>query len=238
MLIVDAGPLGSVGSAERMATRNRASTVATMADPPIEPPSTELTGWAAELLHRICDPEVSAHCERSFQFAALIACAEGLVVDMEVVYIGTLLHDVGLADSLAGPDRFEARGANAARSLLLEAGMHPARVANVWDVIALHAISTLAAHKSPETSLANRGISIDVRGVGFDKLPAADVRAVLDTWPRRTFAAAFERILADEVRSNPGTARFSWLESVGVAHIEGYVAGDFLAGLRASQSFV
>lgn len=212
--------------------------VAVVTDSPIEPPTTELAGWASELLHRVCDPEITAHCERSFQFAGLIARAEGLTVDMEVVYIGTLLHDVGLADPLAGPERFEARGANAVRTLLLEAGMDPARVANVWDVIALHATSTLAAHKSPETNLANRGISIDVRGVGFDRLPTVDVRSILDTWPRVTFATAFERLLADEVRTNPSTARFSWLESVAVAHVECYVPGDFIAGLRASQSFV
>ncbi len=212
--------------------------VASVTDLPIEPPTTELAGWAADLLHRVCASEVAAHCERSFQFAGLIARAEGLTVDTEVVYIGTLLHDIGLADSLAGPDRFEARGANAMRTILLDAGMDSARVANVWDVIALHATSTLAAHKSPETSLANRGISIDVRGVGFDRLPAADVRSVLDAWPRFTFAAAFERLLAAEVRANPGTARFSWLESVAVAHVANYLPGDFLAGLRASQSFV
>jgi hypothetical protein len=193
--------------------------------------------WAEALLQRECDLEVAAHCERSFQFAGLIARAEGLTVDMEVVYIGTLLHDVGLAAAFAGPDRFEARGANVVRTLLIDAGMDPERVANVWDVIALHATSTLAAHKSPETNLANRGISIDVRGVGFEGLPPGDVRAILDGWPRATFAAAFERILADEVRANPATARFSWLESVAVAHVPGYVAGDFVAGLHASRSF-
>lgn len=212
--------------------------IMSVGDPPVGRPDTELARWANEWMHEICDPAVAAHCERSYQFVGLIAHAEQLTVDIEVVYIGTVLHDVGLAAPLAGPDRFEARGANAVRTLLLDAGMDPARIANVWDVIALHATSTLAAHKSPETYLANRGISIDVRGVGFETLPSADVRAVLDQWPRRTWAAAFERILIDEVRTNPHTARFSWLESVAVAHVPGYQPGDFLAGLHASSTFV
>ncbi len=191
---------------------------------PIDPPDTEMATRARQWLHEACDAEVAAHCERSFQFAGMIARTERLSVDYEVVYIGTVLHDVGLAPSLAGPDRFEARGANAVRATLLDAG--------------IHATSTLAAHKSPETRLANRGISIDVRGVGFETLPAVDVRAVLDAWPRLNWAAAFERILIDEVRANPQTARFSWLESVAVAHVPDYQPGDFLAGLRGSSTFV
>jgi hypothetical protein len=107
----------------------------------------------------------------------------------------------------------------------------------VWDVIALHATSTLAAHKSPETNVANRGISIDVRGVGHDHLDDSDVRAVLDRWPRAGFATAFENLLIDEVKKNPSTARFCWLESVAASSVPGYETSDFLATLRGSSPF-
>ena len=58
--------------------------------------------------------------------------------------------------------------------------MQPARAEKVWDVIALHASTAIAGHKSTETRIANRGISVDVRGVGAEVLPADSVRAVLD----------------------------------------------------------
>ena len=164
--------------------------------------------------------------------------AEAIDVDLEVLYIGTLLHDVGLAPQFAGPERFEMRGANAVRAMLLDADMAPARAENAWDVIALHASTAIAAHKSTETRIANRGISIDVRGVGAEQLPADAVRAVLDAWPRHEFPTTFSQTLIDEVRANPSVVRSSWMECIAVAHVPGFEPADFLSTLHSSQHFV
>ena len=204
----------------------------------IAPPDTTLARHARDLVHDCCEPHIAAHCERSFQFAALIARTEGVELDMEVLYIGTLLHDVGLAARFVGPDRFEMRGANAARTMLLEADMDRARAENVWDVIALHASTAIATHKSPETRLANRGISIDVRGAGADRLPPDAVRAVLNAWPRHEFPSAFSATLIDEVRANPAVIRSSWMECIAVAHVPGFEPADFLSTLHSSATFV
>ena len=204
---------------------------------PVDPPDTDLAKQARELVHTSCHPHLVAHSERSFQFAALVARTEDADVDLEVLYIGTLLHDVGLAERFAGPDRFEMRGANAARTMLLEADMEPSRAESVWDVIALHASPAIAAHKSTETRIANRGISIDVRGAGADRLPPDAVRAVLDAWPRSDFPAAFAQTLIEEVRANPTTVKSSWMESIATSHIPGFEPSDFLASLHASHHF-
>ena len=208
-----------------------------MADHLIAPTETPLAREAAALLDAECDRELAGHCRRSYQFATLIARAEAVEVDEEVLYVGTLLHDLGLAPRYDGPERFDVRGANVVRALLLDHGMERPRAENVWDVIALHATSAMAQHKSPETRIANRGISVDVRGVGADVLPTDAVRAVLDEWPRRDFPGAFTRLLVDEVRAHPDTVRFSWLESVAAAHVPGFEVADFLAVLRASGPF-
>jgi hypothetical protein len=203
----------------------------------IDPPDTDLAKVARDLVHASCELHVVAHCERSFQFAALVAGAESVEIDLEVLYIGTLLHDVGLATCFAGPERFEMRGANAVRAMLLEAGMDTARAESVWDVIALHASPAIAAHKSVETRIANRGISIDVRGAGTDRLPPDAVRAVLDTWPRSVFPSEFAQTLIDEVRANPSSVRSSWMECIAVAHVPGFEPSDFLATLQCSEHF-
>jgi hypothetical protein len=208
-----------------------------MTSAPIAAPATELALQARDLLHECCAPQVAAHCERSFQFAALVAAAEGADIDFEVVYIGTLLHDVGLAPRFASPARFEMRGANAARTMLGDAGMDPVRAETVWDIIALHASTAIAAHKSAETRIANRGISIDVRGAGAEHLPADAVRAVLDAWPRMDFPPVFSQILIDEVRANPNAVRSSWMECIAVAHVPGFEPSDFLATLHSSSHF-
>jgi hypothetical protein len=195
-----------------------------------------LAGEVRRLLDQ-CPPVVAAHSERSYQFAAAFAAGDGVELDDEVLYLGTILHDVGLSAAAEGSERFEVRGANVVRSLLLDLGMDHERVANVWDCIAMHASTPLARHKSPETRYANRGIALDVRGVGAEALDPALVRAVLDRWPRHGFAAAFEAVLADEVRAHPDTVRMSWLESVACVHVPGFAPTDFLAGLRAAESF-
>lgn len=202
----------------------------------IEPPGTVLAHDVRRLLDQ-CPPVVAAHSERSFQFAAAFAAADGVELDGEVLYLGTVLHDLGLSPAGAGGERFEVRGANVVRSLLLDHGMDRDRVANVWDCIAMHASTALARHKSAETRYANRGIALDVRGAGVGSLDPSVVRAVLERWPRHDFPAQFEAVLADEVRANSDSVRMSWLESVAVVHVPGFVATDFLAGLRASGDF-
>lgn len=205
-------------------------------DPPIVPPDTDRAKWASELIHSACDPEVAAHCQRSFQFAGLVARLEGLQPDWEVLFLGTVLHDLGLGPDFAGRDRFEMRGANHVREVLLGSGMDPGRVENVWDIIALHASTAIAAHKSRETYLSNRGISVDVRGAGIDRFPPGDVASVLAAWPRRGFVKALSQILINEVRTNPDSARHSWMESIAVRSVPGFTPTNFLDVLDASST--
>ncbi|MGH9133469.1 MAG: HD domain-containing protein [Ilumatobacteraceae bacterium] len=202
----------------------------------IDPPATAIGAEVRRLLDQ-CAPVVVAHCERSYQFAAAFAASDGVDLDGEVLYLGTMLHDIGLSPVAQGSERFEVRGANIVRALLLDHGMERSRVANVWDCIAMHASTPLARHKSPETRCANRGIALDVRGSGADALEPALVRAVLQRWPRHDFPTEFEAVLADEVRAHPDSVRMSWLESVASVHVPGFVPTDFLAGLRASERF-
>ena len=202
----------------------------------IQPPVTDLMVDVRRLLDQ-CPAIVAAHSERSYQFAAAFASADDVEVDEEVLYLGTVLHDIGLSPAAAGSERFEVRGANLVRGLLHDHGMERARIDNVWDCIAMHASTPLARHKSPETRYCNRGVALDVRGSGAEQLDAALVRAVLDTWPRQHFPAEFEQVLADEVRAHPDSVRLSWLESVATLHMPGFSSPTFLDVLRASHTF-
>ena len=202
----------------------------------INPPST-LLGAEVERLLEQQPPVVRHHCERTFQFAAAFATADGVELDHEVLYLGTVLHDVGLSPGGDQSARFEVRGANVVRTMLLDHGMESARVANVWDCIAMHASTALARHKSPETRYSNRGVSLDVRGAGAEALEPDFVRAVLDRWPRHDFVNQFPEVIRDEVRANPDTTRSSWLEPIAMETVPGFVATDFLAVIHASDAF-
>ena len=152
-------------------------------DGSIVPPDTSLAVAAHRLVSESCPAHVVAHCERSYRFAVLLARTDGIDVDDEVLYLGVLMHDLGLAPRFQTDVRFDVGGANAARDWLLEGGMEAARAEVVWDIVALHASSAIAQHKSPETAVANSGISIDVRGAAVDRLSADAVRRVLDAFP-------------------------------------------------------
>jgi hypothetical protein len=203
----------------------------------VPPPETTLAIAAHRLVSASCPAHVVAHCERSYRFAALLARVDSIDVDAEVLYLGVILHDLGLAPRFQSDARFDVGGANAARDWLLEAGMEVRRAEMVWDIVALHASSAIAQHKSPETAVANSGISIDVRGAGVARLPADAVRRVLDDFPRVGFPEAFHRTLIDEVRRSPDTVRLSWMEGMAIRHVDGYRAADFEAGLLDSSGF-
>jgi HD domain len=199
----------------------------------IQPPATALSVEIGQLLEQHA-PVVRAHCHRSYQFAAALAKADGVELDDEVLYLGTLLHDVGFSPGGDGSVRFEIRGANTVRTLLLDHGMERDRVGNVWDCIAMHASSALARHKSPETRYSSRGTSVDVRGSGAEVLDPSFVRTVLDRWPRHDFPRLFPEVLRDEVRANPESTRMSWLEPIAAAVIPGFEPTDILAVIHAS----
>jgi hypothetical protein len=91
----------------------------------IAPPAT---GFAAEVRRLLdqCSPVVAAHSERSYQFAAAFAATDGAELDDEVLYLGTVLHDIGLSPAADGDERFEVRGSGAE-------ALEPALVRRVLD---------------------------------------------------------------------------------------------------------
>src|SRR6266581_5586132 len=117
------------------------------------------------------------HCHRSFQLALLLAAAQGLHIDAEVLWAGVLLHDLGRTPTYHAPDvRFEVASANAARALVLEHGMARRRAGNVWDVAALHGTGGISDVKNPETAVGAAGIGADVTGLGLEQLDLDDHR--------------------------------------------------------------
>src|SRR5262245_37263852 len=79
-------------------------------------PDSPLIAAAIEYAQRLSEPYLFNHSMRSWLFAELIGSAKRIDYDREVVAVGTILHDIGLAADVTGPNRFEVNGANAARS--------------------------------------------------------------------------------------------------------------------------
>ena len=70
----------------------------------ISVPNTPIIADALGYAQRLSEPYLFNHAVRSWLFAISIARAKNIDYDSEVVAIGTILHDIGLTDSVTGPN--------------------------------------------------------------------------------------------------------------------------------------
>ncbi|GAB2502820.1 HD domain-containing protein [Nocardiopsis aegyptia] len=118
----------------------------------------------------------------------------GLDYDDELLFLGCVLHDVGLSPEGDGDQRFDIDGADLAARFLTEQGAAADRVEAVWDAVALHLCFDVAVRKRPEIALVTAGAGYDL-GPNGPALPdgyADRVHAV----PPRLHASA---VLYDEI---------------------------------------
>src|SRR5918996_1546535 len=133
----------------------------------IRVPDSPLIAEALEYAQKLYEPYLFNHAVRSWLFAETIGHIRGIDYDREVVAVGTLLHDIGLAASVSGANRFEVNGADAARSFIKGEGLSDRRAQLIWDLVALNSTPSLALHKEPEVAVGTMGIGLDYGGVWF-----------------------------------------------------------------------
>jgi hypothetical protein len=184
-------------------------------------PHSPLAEAAEQLLQESSPRFLVDHCHRSFELAMLIAVSGDLDLDVEALFAGVLLHDLGLTPRFHSPKvRFEVASANAARDLVRAHGMDPARADKVWDVAALHATGGIADVKSPETSVASDAIGTDVTGLGLERFNPVDIARIMATRPG--FAAPFIATIVTDLQDKPQVASSTWMTTVAADHIPGF----------------
>jgi hypothetical protein len=184
-------------------------------------PRTRLTDAVERLLRSSSPTFLVQHCQRSLQLAMLIAPAQGLEVDAEVLFVGVMLHDLGLTPAFHAPDvRFEVASANAAWALAREHGMSRRRADNVWDVAALHGTGGISRFKSPEAAVGAAGIGADVTGLGLEGFDQAEIDRIMATRPG--FARPFIDAIVTDLRDKPQVASSTWTTTIASDHIPGF----------------
>ena len=187
-------------------------------------PDSEICQKATQLVAEISPTFLCNHCIRTFLFGDLLGQRDGLKCDRELLYLGAVMHDLGLTDRFDGSQRFEVDGADAARAFVLEHGLSDEKAEIVWDAIALHTSSGIASCKQPEIALVHLGAGADVLGVQIADIPPETVEQVIDTYPRLGFNAAMTELLVSQVKRKPQTAAFTWLAEVGRSCIHGFAS--------------
>ena len=183
-------------------------------------PDTPLVREVTEYIRDVEDDLLFDHSRRVFLFGALRGRRLGLQPDLELLYVGTMFHDIGLtARYRTSTLRFEVDGANAARDFLLERGYDPAEARKVWLGIALHTTPGVPEFLDPEIALVTAGVDTDVLGIGLDELSAETVSAVTAAHPRPDFKNRILAAFNDGMKHRPGST-FGTMNDDVLAHFD------------------
>ncbi|MFJ5546275.1 HD domain-containing protein [Streptomyces sp. NPDC093225] len=173
-------------------------------------PRTELAARALRYAEEAEPPVIFRHSVRSYLFARALADHHGMKAgadfDDELMFLGCVLHDLGLSEQGNGHQRFEVDGADLAARFLREQGVDEEAVTVVWDAIALHTSEGIASRKGPEIALAHAGITVDVLGRGKELLPDGFADHVHAAFPRADLAYAITDVILRQVLDDPAKA--------------------------------
>lgn len=187
-------------------------------------PDSEICRKATQLVAAVSPKFLCNHCMRTFLFGDLLGQRDGLKCDRELLYLGAVMHDLGLTDRFDGEQRFEVDGADAARAFVLEHGLSEEKAEVVWDAIALHTSGGIADRKQPEIALVHLGVSADVLGMGVSDMTPETVEQVMEAYPRLGFNRAITELLVSQVKRKPQTAALTWLAEVGRCCVHRFIS--------------
>jgi HD domain len=184
-------------------------------------PDSDLTRKAAALAEQAHSEVLLNHVHRTWWFAEFLGRKKEMKYDRELLYIASLLHDLGLSASHAADKRFEVDGADAANRFLLANGYPKSKAEIVWDAIALHALADIADRRQPEVALVHFGAYVDVMGLRMEEITPSLIDDTLALYPRIGMKAAFTEALAEVARKKPHTAIGTGLADIGRRLVHG-----------------
>ena len=199
-------------------------------------PDSALAKSAAELAW-IASPEyLYNHCMRTFVFASLIYAKAGTQCDEELVFVASILHDLGLVPEFMTPDaRFEVDGADAAEQFLMKHDVPRERRDAVWEAIALHAGgAAVAQRRGPEVAAVGLGAALDVQGVRVDELSRDELRQVLEEYPRLGMKKNFIQAFVDLGRWKPAAQIGQFTAEICRAHIPNFACPTVESTIHAA----
>lgn len=143
------------------------------------------------------------HALRSFVLGSLLAA--GIRYDDEALFVGCILHDLGLTSTYRNPVRpFEEVSADAATELTERHGWALRRREVVHRAIVVHMALEVSDSETAEAQVLAAGVSADVTGRRLDELDPDVLRQVFTALPRTDFATTFPQLLDDEASTKPG----------------------------------
>ena len=173
-------------------------------EPDLAEPEGAIARAATLLSEETSPPFLFNHTRRTFGFALLFARVDGIDVDREFLYVGALLHDLGLTERFDGPRCFENESAVAAMAFADERGWDQLRQERLASAIRFHMHPRVVPEDDAAGYLLSEATSCDVRGHRLDELPPEAVADLMSRYPRLGFKERFIELFERQARAKPG----------------------------------
>jgi hypothetical protein len=178
-------------------------------------PDTQICNAAVELARDHSPRFLFNHVMRTFAFGRATGKLQGAKYDEEMLFLGAVLHDLGLVEKFIGEDRFEIDGADAAAHFLSKHGYSDKKIAVIWDAIALHTTPGIPQRKQPEIALVQLGAGIDVGAVPRSLVTPETVEIILAEYPRLGYKKAMLEAMGAVIRRKPMTGAINLMGEIG-----------------------
>jgi HD domain-containing protein len=166
-------------------------------------PDSAFAGQARELITTVAPPFLVNHSVRAYAWAVELAVHDRVEFDAEILYVASLLHDIGLVPAYDLGGCFEIDGAIEAERFALAAGEPATRSRAIYDVIALHMSDALPPDPAAEVVLLWDSTGTDVTGYRYADVRRALVPGVLAAYPRLDFKREFGALFIDQASRKP-----------------------------------
>jgi hypothetical protein len=198
------GPLEGVAEeARRLAARTRPD-LGRLAD--VRIPDSAAAAEAERLARAESSPMLYGHVLRSYFYAALLAARDGMDYDQELLYVGCVLHDIGLTPRFDDPVRaFELVSADTCAQLVERHGWALPRRYRLHRAVVLHMAPTRPPADENDVLLLEAGVACDVSGARSREVSARAVEELLARYPRAGFKNEFTQLLRSEAARKPLT---------------------------------
>ena len=152
----------------------------------------------------VSPPFLFNHGARTFAWACLIADKDRIPFDRELLYVGAILHDIGLTEAYDGPRCFENEGAAAAAAFARDQGWDELRAERLAESIRLHMHPRVVPEDSAEGYLLGEATGCDCRGHRLGDLDPGAAAEVVARHPVARLHRGLHRPLRGPGARKPG----------------------------------
>ncbi|KZV70642.1 hypothetical protein PENSPDRAFT_438612 [Peniophora sp. CONT] len=170
-------------------------------------PPTSTASAALSVVRAYSSPALVNHCLRSWIWAVSLAESQGISFDRELLYVATMLHDLGVTPHFDAHEvAFEEAGGAVGRVFAAGAGWSEHRQRRVAEIIERHMLASVDKDVDPEGHLLEAATSFDVCGVAPELWPDTQLRkAVTQAIPRLDFDQTFVHSIHEQAVRKPSS---------------------------------